>query len=150
MAEILSRLSPPKGSRASRKRVGRGPGSGLGKTSGRGQKGQKSRSGAGVGRGFEGGQMPVQRRMPKRGFKNPFRKEYNAVNINKLEAFDTGAVVDLEALMTLGIVKKPMDGVKILGSGELTKKLTVKADAASKSAIEKIEKAGGTFEKVEK
>jgi large subunit ribosomal protein L15 len=149
MSDILSRLKPPEGSRKARKRVGRGPGSGLGKTSGRGQKGQKSRSGAGVGRGFEGGQMPVQRRLPKRGFKNPFRKTLNAVNVNKLDVFDDGDIVDMRALMERGIVKKAQDGVKILGIGDLTKKLTVKVDAASKSAIEKIEKAGGIFEKVE-
>lgn len=149
MSDILSRLKPPEGSRKARKRVGRGPGSGLGKTSGRGQKGQKSRSGAGIGRGFEGGQMPVQRRLPKRGFKNPFRKTLNAVNVNKLDAFDDGDIVDMKALMERGIVKKAQDGVKILGIGDLTKKLTVKVNAASKSAIEKIEKAGGTFEKME-
>lgn len=91
--------------------------------------------------------MPVQRRLPKRGFKNPFRKDLNAVNVSKLESFEDNSVVDLSALMEKGIVKKALDGVKILGTGDLTKKLTVKADSASKSAIEKIEKAGGTFEK---
>ena len=149
MSDILSRLSPPQGSRKGRKRVGRGPGSGLGKTSGRGQKGQKSRSGGRVGRGFEGGQMPVQRRLPKRGFKNPFRKHLTTVNISVLEAFDDGTVVDLQLLLDKGLVKKAQDGLKVLADGELTKKLTVKAIGASKSAIEKIEKAGGTFEKVD-
>jgi large subunit ribosomal protein L15 len=149
MSDILSRLKPPEGSRKSRKRVGRGPGSGLGKTSGRGQKGQKSRSGAGVGRGFEGGQMPVQRRLPKRGFTNPFRKQLTSINVGKLEVFEDGAVIDIEVLLEKGIVKKTQDGLKVLGDGELTKKLTVKARGASKTAIEKIEKAGGTFEKLE-
>ena len=149
MSDILSRLSPPEGSKKGRKRLGRGPGSGLGKTSGRGQKGQRSRSGGRVGRGFEGGQMPVQRRLPKRGFKNPFRKNLAAVNVGALEAFEDGAVVDIEALLERGIVKKAQDGLKVLGDGDLSKKLTVKARGASKSAIEKIEKAGGTFEKLD-
>jgi len=149
MSDILSRLKPPEGSRKGRKRVGRGPGSGLGKTSGRGQKGQKSRSGGSVGRGFEGGQMPVQRRLPKRGFTNPFRKQLVAVNVGRLEVLEDGAVVDMALLLERGIVKKAQDGLKVLGDGELTKKLTVKACGASKSAIEKIEKAGGTFEKIE-
>ncbi len=148
MSDILSRLKPPKGSRKSVKRVGRGPGSGLGKTSGRGQKGQKSRSGAGVGRGFEGGQMPVQRRLPKRGFTNPFRKELTVVNVGRLDIFDDGAVVDVALLVSSGLVKSVGDGVKILGVGELSKKLTIRTHAISKSALEKIEKAGGTFEKV--
>lgn len=149
MSDILSRLSPPEGSRKSRKRVGRGPGSGLGKTSGRGQKGQNSRSGGGSGRGFEGGQMPLQRRLPKRGFTNPFRKHLNAVNVSSLDAFDDGAIVDIQALLDRGIVKEAQDGLKVLGDGELSKKLTVKARGASKAAIEKIEKAGGTFEKID-
>ena len=146
MSDILSRLAPPPGSRKKVKRVGRGPGSGLGKTSGRGQKGQKSRSGAGVGRGFEGGQMPVQRRLPKRGFTNPFRKDIVVINITKLEVFEEGTVVDPELLQKSGIIKKIGDGVKILGKGELTKKLTVRAHAVSGGAREKIEKAGGVFE----
>lgn len=148
MSDILSRLKPPKGSRKSVKRVGRGPGSGLGKTSGRGQKGQKSRSGAGVGRGFEGGQMPVQRRLPKRGFNNPFRKDLAVVNVGRLDVFDDGAVVDVDLLVSSGLIKSVGDGVKILGVGEVSKKLTVRTHAISKSALEKIEKAGGTFEKV--
>jgi large subunit ribosomal protein L15 len=148
MSDILSRLKPAEGSRTKRKRVGRGPGSGLGKTSGKGQKGQKSRSGAGIARGFEGGQMPVQRRLPKRGFKNHFRKDLAIVNVGRLDIFDDNAVVDIEALLTAGIVKTVGDGVKILGVGELTKKLTVRTHAVSKGALEKIEKVGGVFEKV--
>lgn len=149
MSDILSRLKPAEGSRQSRKRVGRGPGSGLGKTSGRGQKGQKSRSGGGPSRGFEGGQMPVQRRLPKRGFNNMFAKDITAVNVGRLDVFDDGAVVDIEALLTAGIIKSVGDGVKILGDGHLTKKLTVRTHAVSKSALEKIEKVGGVFEKVD-
>ena len=146
MSDILSRLAPPPGSRKRVKRVGRGPGSGLGKTSGRGQKGQKCRSGAGVGRGFEGGQMPIQRRLPKRGFTNPFRKHLTVINLAKLDAFEDGSVVDPSVLVEMGIIKKLGDGVKILGNGELTKKLTVRAHAISAGAREKIEKAGGAFE----
>ena len=149
MSDILSRLRPPEGSRTTRKRLGRGPGSGLGKTSGKGHKGQRARSGGGNGRGFEGGQMPIQRRLPKRGFKNPFRKEFVPINLAKLDVFENGAVVDLDALVNQGIVKSTGEFVKILGDGELTKKLTVRMQAASKTAVEKIEKAGGTFEKVE-
>ena len=149
MSDILSRLKPPEGSRKSRKRLGRGPGSGLGKTSGKGHKGQRARSGGGNGRGFEGGQMPIQRRLPKRGFKNPFRTEYVPVNLSRLDVFADGDVVDMKALVEQGIVKSAKDIVKILGNGELKKKLTVKIQAASKTAVEKIEKAGGTFEKVE-
>ena len=148
MSDILSRLAPPEGSRKKRKRVGRGTGSGLGKTSGRGQKGQKSRSGGGIARGFEGGQMPLQRRMPKRGFKNPFRKEWVVVNLGALEDFEDGAVVDLEAMVGKGLVKKVVDGVKILGKGEISKKLTVRAHAISAGAREKLEKAGGSFEEI--
>ncbi len=148
MSDILGRLAPPPGARKKGKRVGRGPGSGLGKTCGSGQKGQNSRSGGGVGRGFEGGQMPAQRRMPKRGFTNPFRKVYSVVNVETLDRFEEGAVVDLETLMSSGVVKKMNDGVKILGKGELTKKLNVRAHAASSAAREKIEKAGGTFEEI--
>jgi len=149
MSDILSRLSPPEGSRQSRKRLGRGPGSGLGKTSGKGHKGQRARSGGGNARGFEGGQMPIQRRLPKRGFKNPFRTAYVPVNLDRLDVFDDGATVDVAALVACGIVKSAQENVKILGNGELKKKLTVKTQAASKSAVEKIEKAGGTFEKAE-
>ena len=148
MSDILSRLAPPAGSKKNPKRVGRGPGSGLGKTSGRGQKGQKSRSGAKIGRGFEGGQMPLQRRLPKRGFTNPFRKNFAVVNVSSLEVFEEGAVVDTAALINSGLVRKLMDGVKILGKGELTKKLTVRAHGITAGAREKIEKAGGTFEQI--
>lgn len=146
MSDILSRLAPPPGSRKKIKRVGRGPGSGLGKTSGRGQKGQKSRSGSGGKRGFEGGQMPIQRRMPKRGFTNPFKKEICIVNLSQLNAFDDGSVIDVAELIKAGLVTKLGDGVKILGKGELNKKLTVKANAVSSGAKEKIEKAGGSVE----
>lgn len=148
MSDILSRLAPPEGSRKKRKRLGRGPGSGLGKTSGKGHKGRKARSGGTVARGFEGGQMPLQRRLPKRGFKNPFRKEWTVVNVGSLEAFDNGAVVDVEALAAEGLIKKVDDGVKILGKGEVTKKLTVRAHSISAGALAKIEKAGGTFEEI--
>ena len=148
MSEILSKLAPPEGSRKKIKRVGRGPGSGRGKTSGRGHKGQRSRSGGGVARGFEGGQMPAQRRMPKRGFTNPFRKEFAIVNIARLEAFDDGEVVGPEVLLERGIIRKICDGVKILGKGELSKKLTIRAHAISNGAKLKIEKAGGKFEEI--
>ena len=149
MSDILSRLAPPKGSRKKSKRVGRGPGSGLGKTSGKGQKGQRSRSGAGVGRGFEGGQMPAQRRLPKRGFTNLFKKNIAIVNVSRLESFEDGAIVDPAALLANGILKKVGDGVKILGKGELSKKLTVRAHAISPGALTKIEKAGGVFEEID-
>ncbi len=148
MSDILSRLSPPEGSKKKPKRVGRGPGSGNGKTSGRGHKGQKSRSGGGIARGFEGGQMPLQRRLPKRGFKNPFRKEIAVVNVGSLDIFDNGAVVDIEALVASGLVKKVADGVKILGKGEISKKLTLRAHSISAGALAKLEKAGGTFEEL--
>ncbi|MBQ9673671.1 MAG: 50S ribosomal protein L15 [Ruminococcus sp.] len=143
----LHELSPVDGSKKDVKRIGRGHGSGWGKTSGKGHKGQKARSGGSIRPGFEGGQMPLQRRVPKRGFNNIFRKKIVAVNIAKLEAkFDNGAVVDTEALRAAGLVKNSFDGVKILGNGELTKNLTVKVDAFSKSAKEAIEKAGGKVE----
>lgn len=143
----LHELSPVEGSKKSVKRIGRGHGSGWGKTSGKGQKGQKSRSGGSIRPGFEGGQMPLQRRVPKRGFNNIFRKNIVAINVSKLEAkFDNGAVVDVNALKEAGIVKNSFDGVKILGNGELTKSLTVKVDAFSASAKEAIEKAGGKAE----
>ncbi|MFV0400389.1 MAG: 50S ribosomal protein L15 [Oscillospiraceae bacterium] len=143
----LHELSPAPGSTKAAFRVGRGPGSGNGKTSGRGQKGQKSRSGGGVRPGFEGGQMPLQRRVPKRGFNNIFATQYAYVNVRDLEKkFDNGAVVDAEALKTAGLIKKALDGVKILGQGELTKKLTVNAKAFSESAKQKIEQAGGKAE----
>jgi large subunit ribosomal protein L15 len=121
----------------------------LGKTCGRGQKGQKSRSGGGVKRGFEGGQMPLQRRLPKRGFTNPFRREWIAVNVGRLDVFDDGAVVDIQALLDRGLISKVGDGVKLLGKGELKKKkLTVKVHAISASALAKLEQAGGKFEEL--
>ena len=143
----LHELSPAAGSTKERKRIGRGAGSGQGKTAGKGDKGQKARAGRGMRAGFEGGQMPLQRRLPKRGFNNIFRKEIVAVNVADLEArFENGAVVDVESLMQAGLVKNSFDGIKILGNGELTKKLTVKADAFSESAKQKIEAAGGNAE----
>ncbi len=142
----LHELTPAAGSNHDVKRKGRGAGSGNGKTAGKGHKGQNARSGGGVRPGFEGGQMPLQRRVPNRGFNNIFATRYSTVNVVDLNRFDDGAVVDLEALMNAGIVRKELDGVKILGNGELSKKLTVKAAAFSASAKEKIEKAGGTAE----
>ena len=142
----LHELSPEPGSRKVRTRRGRGLGSGLGKTSGRGQKGQNSRSGGGVRTGFEGGQMPLYRRLPKRGFKNIFAKEYAEVNVSSLNRFEDGAVVDPVALIEEGILKNVFDGVRILGDGELTKKLTVKANGFTKSAENKIKAAGGEVE----
>ena len=143
----LSNLHPAAGSKHSDAfRVGRGHGSGNGKTAGRGQKGQKSRSGGKVRVGFEGGQMPLYRRIPKRGFKNRNTKEIVAINIDRLECFDNDAVVTVDALIEAGIVSNPRDGVKILGNGELTKKLNVQVNAFSASAKEKIEAAGGKAE----
>lgn len=143
----LHELTPAAGSTTVAKRKGRGAGSGNGKTAGKGHKGQNARSGGGVRPGFEGGQMPLQRRLPKRGFKNHFATVYANVNLNDLEArFEDGAVVDTEAIIASGLIKKPMDGIKVLGNGTLTKKLTVKAAAFSASAKEKIEAAGGSAE----
>ena len=142
----LHELKPAEGSRQDKVRVGRGTGSGCGKTSGRGHKGQKSRSGGGVRPGFEGGQMPIYRRLPKRGFKNIWRKEYAEVNVETLNVFDDDMTVDAVALVEMGILKNVLDGVRILGGGELTKKLTVRAQGFSKSAIAKIEAAGGSTE----
>ena len=143
----LHELSPVAGSKKDVKRIGRGHGSGWGKTSGKGHKGQKARSGGSIRPGFEGGQMPLQRRVPKRGFNNIFRKKIVALNVNQLDAkFDNGAVVDAEALKNAGLVKNSFDGIKILGNGELTKKLTVKANAFSEGAKAKIEALGGTCE----
>ena len=143
----LHELSPAAGSTKERKRIGRGAGSGQGKTAGKGHKGQKARAGRGMRAGFEGGQMPLQRRLPKRGFNNIFRKEIVAVNVADLDArFEDGAVVDVESLISAGLLKNSFDGVKILGNGELTKKLTVKANAFSESAKQKIEAAGGKIE----
>ena len=144
----LSNLSPAKGSKHSDNfRRGRGHGSGNGKTAGKGHKGQKARSGR-TRPGFEGGQMPLYRRIPKRGFKNFNAKEIVAINVSALEVFDNGATVDVDTLIERGIVKNPRDGVKILGNGDFTKKLTVKANAFSASAKEKIEAVGGTAEVV--
>ncbi len=142
----LQELSPAPGSTHARKRIGRGHGSGQGKTAGKGHKGQKARAGRGMRIGFEGGQMPLQRRVPKRGFVNIFATTYANVNVAALNAFEDGAEVDLDALKKAGLVKKAYDGVKVLGDGELTKKLTVKAAAYSKAAKEKIEAAGGKAE----
>jgi large subunit ribosomal protein L15 len=142
----LHELSSAIGSRHSRKRVGRGVGSGMGKTSTRGHKGQNARSGGGVRPGFEGGQNPLYRRLPKRGFNNPFRKEFAIVNLEDLSTFAEGTEVTPEVLMESGIVKSPKDGIKILGNGEITVKLTVKANKFSQSAVEKIQAAGGQTE----
>ncbi|MBQ6266077.1 MAG: 50S ribosomal protein L15 [Clostridia bacterium] len=142
----LHDLSPAAGSTKARKRIGRGPASGQGKTAGKGHKGQLARAGRGMRAGFEGGQMPLQRRVPKRGFNNIFRTEYAIVNISALDAFDDGDTVTVEALVEKGIVKKTMDGVKILGNGEISKKLTVQVNAFSDSAKSKIEAAGGKAE----
>lgn len=135
-----------KAPRQNRNRVGRGPGSGNGKTSGRGQKGQNSRSGGGVRLGFEGGQTPLARRLPKRGFTNFNRKEYAIVNVETLNRFEEGTTVNVALLLEKGIIKKELSGLKVLGNGELTKKLTVEAVKFSKSAKEAIEKAGGKAE----
>ncbi|MDX1775331.1 MAG: 50S ribosomal protein L15 [Desulfobulbales bacterium] len=145
----LSNLSPKKGTNRERKRVGRGQGSGRGRTATRGHKGSKSRSGYGVRPGFEGGQMPLQRRLPKRGFNNIFRKEYAIVKIQDLEVFDTGSRVDRDALVEAGLIRKKTDPVKLLANGELSKSLTVAVDKVSKSARIKIEAAGGTVEDAE-
>lgn len=142
----LHELQPALGSTTAAKRVGRGVGSGLGKTSGKGHKGAKARSGGGKRPGFEGGQMPLYRRIPKRGFTNIFGLEYAEVNVERLEAFNDGDVVTVEELLAKKIIRKPMDGVKIMGNGELTKKLTVKATKFTASAKEKIEALGGKAE----
>ena len=142
----LHELSPAAGSVTEVKRKGRGPGSGNGKTAGKGHKGQNARSGGGVRIGFEGGQMPITRRLPKRGFNNIFAKKYAIVNVDALNAFDNGAVVSITELLDKKIVRKAEDGLRVLGSGELTKKLTVKANAFSESAKAKIEAAGGKVE----
>ncbi|HEX7063619.1 MAG TPA: 50S ribosomal protein L15 [Bacillales bacterium] len=142
----LHELHPAEGSRKNRKRVGRGPGSGSGKTSGRGQKGQNSRSGGGVRPGFEGGQMPLIKRLPKRGFKNPTRKEYATVNIEALNRFEEGTEVTPELLLETRLVRKEQDGIKVLGNGELNVSLKVKAHKFSASAKQAIESAGGNAE----
>ena len=142
----LYELSPAAGSVKDVKRIGRGHGSGNGKTAGKGHKGQNARSGGGVRPGFEGGLMPMTRRIPKRGFNNIFATKYSVVNVSDLDQFVDGTVVDADLLKASGLIKKTNDGVKILGNGELTKNLTVKAAAFSASAKEKIEKAGGKAE----
>ncbi len=144
----LFELKPAEGSTKAVYRKGRGIASGNGKTAGKGHKGQKARSGGGVRPGFEGGQMPLSRRIPKRGFNNIFATEYVAVNVDRLNDFEAGAIVDADALIEAGIIKKTLDGVKILGNGEITKALTVRAAKFSKSAKEKIEAAGGKTEVV--
>ena len=142
----IHELKKPEGSTKAPKRIGRGQGTGQGTTAGRGMNGQNSRSGGGVRLGFEGGQMPLYRRLPKRGFNNKWAKEYAEINVQDLNRFEDGAVVDLDAMLEAGLVKQVIDGVKVLGGGELKKKLTVKAEKFSKSAAEKIEKAGGKAE----
>ena len=142
----LHELSPAEGSTKASKRIGRGHGSGQGKTAGKGHKGQKARSGGSIRAGFEGGQMPLQRRIPKRGFNNIFAKKIVAINVAALEAFDNGAEVTAAALIEKGIIKNEYEGVKILGNGSLTKKLTVKVSAFSESAKQKIEAVGGKAE----
>ena len=141
----LSKLKPPAGQKHKKQRIGQGMGSGRGKYSGRGAKGARSISGYSIMRGFEGGQMPLHRRLPKRGFTNIFRKEYAIINVGRLEQLE-GDAFDPGRLLELGAIKKLGQGIKILGSGELTRKITVKAHLFSKSALEKIQKAGGTGE----
>ena len=151
MADILSKIAAPKGANTKKTRVGRGVGSGLGKTSGRGQKGQKARSTGLAGRlYFEGGQTPLARRLPKRGFKNPFPVKIAEINVGDLDGFDTGSTLDLEILRERGLVKGRPELLKVLGVGDLTKKLTIRAHGFSKSAKEKIEKSGGTVVVIEK
>ena len=144
----LNELSPAAGSAKAAYRKGRGPGSGNGKTAGKGHKGQNARSGGGVRPGFEGGQLPLYRKLPKRGFTNRFAVNYAVVNVEALNAFENGAVVDAAALKAAKIVRKELDGIKILGNGEITKALTVKATVFSATAKEKIEAAGGKTEEV--
>lgn len=142
----LHELAPAQGSRTKITRVGRGLGSGLGKTSGRGQKGQNSRAGGGTRPGFEGGQKPLYLRLPKRGFYNKFGKEYAEINVEQLNRFENGAVVDPVALIEAGVIKNVRDGIRILGNGQLEKAITVVANGFSKTAVEKIEAAGGKVE----
>lgn len=145
----LHELKPAEGSTKNRKRIGRGVGSGWGKTAGRGNKGHNARSGGGVRPGFEGGQMPLHRRLPKRGFTNIFKKVRAVINVGDLARFEAGSVVDTAALINSGLVKKPLDGIKILGQGEVNSALTVQINAISRSAKEKIEAAGGTVEVIQ-
>jgi large subunit ribosomal protein L15 len=142
----LHELKPAKGATHAPKRLGRGIGSGTGKTAGKGHKGQNARSGGGVRPGFEGGQIPLARRMPKRGFTNIFKKEYVVLNVRDLERFENNAIVSYESLFEIGLIKTVKDGVKILGTGELTKALTVQVDKVSQAAAEKIVAAGGKVE----
>lgn len=142
----LEELQPTEGSKFTAKRKGRGPGSGNGKTAGKGHKGQNARSGGGVRPGFEGGQMPIYRRLPKRGFTNIFAKEYVTVNVEVFERFESGAEITAETLKQAGIISKVKDGIKVLGRGEITKPLTVKAAKFTQSAVEKITAAGGKAE----
>ena len=142
----LNELSPPKGSRRPRKRLGRGVGSGQGKTAGRGTKGHNSRSGGGVRPGFEGGQMPLHRRLPKRGFTNIFKKKISVINIRDLSEFESGSIVDVAALVRKGLVKGRWDGIKLLGQGDINVPLTIKVNQVSKGAEEKIISAGGKIE----
>jgi large subunit ribosomal protein L15 len=143
----LSGLKPPAGQTKSRKRIGRGMGSGHGKTATRGSKGQRAGTGFSQKRGFEGGQMPLHRRLPKRGFKNIFKRQYSTINLMNLEKLE-GDTFNLDRLVELGVIKKPGEGLKVLGAGELTRKITVEAHQFSKSALEKIQKAGGTAQVV--
>jgi large subunit ribosomal protein L15 len=142
----LHELRPPEGARKAAKRKGRGMASGLGKTSGRGQKGQKSRTGSGIRRGFEGGQMPYFQRLPKRGFTNIFKQKWNIVNVSDLAAFNQGTVITQEMLLEAGLIRNLRDPLKVLGNGELDRKLEIKAQRFSKQAREKIEAAGGKAE----
>lgn len=142
----LNELSPPPGSRKTRKRVGRGEGSGVGKTCGRGSKGQLSRSGGKPRPGFEGGQMPLQRRLPKRGFTNIFKKKFALVNLSDLTGFESGSVIDPEGLAAAGIIKKPTEKVKLLGRGQVDKPLTLKVHGVSAGARQAVEAAGGSVE----
>ena len=144
----LHNLKPAEGSAKAAWRKGRGPASGNGKTAGKGHKGQNARSGGGVRLGFEGGQFPIYRQLPKRGFKNHFAKNYAIVNVDALNVFEDGAVVDMDALLAKKIIRKPLDGLKVLGNGELTKKVTVKAAVFSATAKAKIEAVGGQAEEV--
>jgi len=141
----LSSLKPPEGSRKKRKRVGRGDGSGHGGTSCKGHKGQNARSGGGVRPGFEGGQMPLSRRLPKRGFRNPFRKKIVTVNVEQLKKFPQGSVIDKDVLVSAGLVKRKGDGIKVLGKGNIDYPVSIKVDMISQAAREKIEAAGGSI-----
>lgn len=142
----LNELKPAAGSKKNRKRIGRGKGSGWGKTAGKGHKGQNSRSGGGVRPGFEGGQMPLHRRLPKRGFKNIFRKTVVEINLRDLNRFEAGSVVDAQALAEAGLIKGQFDAIKLLGQGEVDRALTIQVDRVSESAKAKVEAAGGTVE----